>query len=365
MILLQIAEYNQYILPAPVFSETGDELLSAYYDINRCLEEMGSNLIQKAVSARIQRKPIHSVDMTSNTTSTIYAVNKEYFDINHEQLLSGRLITEYDVEKSNRVIILDEKASLAIFRGESPIGEPVLIDGVPFQVVGVIAKKLRIGETDTSVSYIPITFKGDNALQMETLEITTKGIDRIFSPIVIENVLRAWNPSGSFYNCSKMKHTHLLSLRWILVILGLKTVSMVKKAIMCSLHNCLREYKEDLKRHYLEELILDILIQIIKYILAFTFLFVFISCIVLIAFEPLYIFSEWIPENLVDFSSIGNTLRKINDNHAISIKYLSKSVSCIELAGSYLRWGMFVCAMGILVGMHCTNRKTTRQQGVN
>lgn len=55
----------------------------------------------------------------------------------------GRFINEMDVSQQRRVIFLGEVIAAEIFKGEDPVGKTVLVDNVPFTLVGVMQKKLQ------------------------------------------------------------------------------------------------------------------------------------------------------------------------------------------------------------------------------
>ena len=55
----------------------------------------------------------------------------------------GRFINEKDVDEQRRVLFLGDEIAERLFKGESPIGGQVLLDGMPFTVVGVMKPKMQ------------------------------------------------------------------------------------------------------------------------------------------------------------------------------------------------------------------------------
>ncbi|MEX2189554.1 MAG: ABC transporter permease [Bacteroidota bacterium] len=55
----------------------------------------------------------------------------------------GRFINEMDVSQQRRVLFLGEVITEEIFKGEDPIGKTILVDNVPFTLVGVMQKKIQ------------------------------------------------------------------------------------------------------------------------------------------------------------------------------------------------------------------------------
>lgn len=55
----------------------------------------------------------------------------------------GRFLNEMDVELQRRVLFLGEVIAKEIFKEKDPIGETILVDGVPFTMVGIMQKKIQ------------------------------------------------------------------------------------------------------------------------------------------------------------------------------------------------------------------------------
>ena len=68
----------------------------------------------------------------------IFGVDNHYFTTNSMKLLKGRLLTEEDLIRFNRVCLLDETAVDVLFGGKNPIGQIVEIKKTPMTVIGVV-----------------------------------------------------------------------------------------------------------------------------------------------------------------------------------------------------------------------------------
>ena len=55
----------------------------------------------------------------------------------------GRFLNEVDVDQQRRVLFLGEVIAKEIFKDENPIGKTILVDDVPFTMVGIMQKKLQ------------------------------------------------------------------------------------------------------------------------------------------------------------------------------------------------------------------------------
>ncbi|MEX2115323.1 MAG: ABC transporter permease [Bacteroidota bacterium] len=55
----------------------------------------------------------------------------------------GRFINELDVSQQRRVLFLGEAIAAEVFKEEDPVGKTILVDGVPFTMVGIMQKKIQ------------------------------------------------------------------------------------------------------------------------------------------------------------------------------------------------------------------------------
>lgn len=209
----------EYILPAPAATLEGGELNALYEDAQKQLASIADSVTASAVGARAQG--VNLAAEAQSAEATVYAVGSGYFDVVHETLLDGRLISEADVKRAENAIVIDEGMALSFFAGNEPVGQTVTLDGIDYEVAGVIKANRRLGETDEHVAYIPITAAGANALAMQTVELVAKTADKTTgSAILMENTLKTWRSGGSFYNYDKLALGAVMPLRWMILFGG-------------------------------------------------------------------------------------------------------------------------------------------------
>ena len=98
----------------------------------------------------------------------------------------GRFINNLDIEKNNKVIVLDKKIEETIFKGKSALGNYVKVGSVMFKVVGINTKK---ESWDGTQAYIPFTTaqsiynpdKKFNSIAFTTQGLETKESNELFN----------------------------------------------------------------------------------------------------------------------------------------------------------------------------------------
>ena len=96
-----------------------------------------------------------------NTASTeVWGLWENYFDIGKYEAQYGRIITQNDVERSRRVIVLGNKPSEDLFgKDANPIGKTLTLNDVQFEIVGVLKSKGGGGAMGSADDFtaIPLT----------------------------------------------------------------------------------------------------------------------------------------------------------------------------------------------------------------
>lgn len=91
----------------------------------------------------------------------VTGVNWEYGSIrNHRPRVGGRFINPRDEEEKRRVIFLGDNLAKTIFGDRDPVGETLLVDHMPYLVIGVLQHKLQMGTykgPDADGATIPIS----------------------------------------------------------------------------------------------------------------------------------------------------------------------------------------------------------------
>jgi len=74
----------------------------------------------------------------------------------------GRFFNADDQIQRARVVVLGSEAREKLFSGRNAVGERIRIDGLSFEVIGVLAPKMQEGDNDINrVVYVPFTTMGD------------------------------------------------------------------------------------------------------------------------------------------------------------------------------------------------------------
>ena len=89
---------------------------------------------------------------------SIVGTTADFTAVREYTVAQGRFLTDEDNDRTNKVAVLGYDIAQELFGDTSPVGQSVKIDTTRFTVVGVMAQKGVVGNTDyDSQVYIPIT----------------------------------------------------------------------------------------------------------------------------------------------------------------------------------------------------------------
>ncbi len=109
-------------------------------------------------------------------------------DIQKMNLSEGRFITAADLQQRNHVVVIGSQAKTKLFSGMFPLGQTVRVNGISFEVIGVLKAKMQEGDDNINrIVYIPFSTMGDIK--------DTKYLDGIWfnyrgDPKIVEHALR-------------------------------------------------------------------------------------------------------------------------------------------------------------------------------
>jgi putative ABC transport system permease protein len=130
-----------------------------------------------------------SNDLHTFTTWDVSGITPELQSIQKMDLSQGRLLTQADVQQRAHVVVIGSEAKTKLFSGLYPIGQKIRLNGISFEVVGVLTPKMQEGD-DSDINRgvnVPFTTMGDikDTKYLDGIWMDYKG-----DPKMVEQALR-------------------------------------------------------------------------------------------------------------------------------------------------------------------------------
>jgi len=114
------------------------------------------------VSPVLMRTDIRSVSQFANSNGQVIGVAPNFNQIRYLPQDSGRWMNDADEEQRRRVAVIGSEMKRNLFPGEPPLGARILLNGIPFEVIGVIQP---VGKGDNNSTnqrvFVPISTMRD------------------------------------------------------------------------------------------------------------------------------------------------------------------------------------------------------------
>jgi putative ABC transport system permease protein len=95
-------------------------------------------------------------------TWEVDGITPELQSIQNMQVSEGRFITQADMQQRNHVAVIGSEAKTKLFSGIFPLGQTLRLNGVSFEIVGVLKPKMQEGDDNINRTVdIPFTTMGD------------------------------------------------------------------------------------------------------------------------------------------------------------------------------------------------------------
>lgn len=347
LVLLHSVSNNfQYILPG---AANGQELRALYQEGEKMLEALSEWTDQASILGKAQGVAL-STDYSS-ASATLYAVPMGYFDMRHETLKAGRLISGGDMKNCRDVILIDEKLAYQLFPGADAIGKTVTMGEIEWTIVGLLQNVPRFGETSEWTVYIPILASFEHGPPMQTLEMNLRCKSRDTPSAILKNELMNGRSDGSFYELSKEKTAALMPLRWLLVILGSTFIRWLVHCLTGYAQNQIHAYREMLAVKYAKQLMGWLMFRGMILLLGFLIVAGVTYGVLSLIMQAALAFPDWIPEKPVSIASYISRFWSLHRSTAASIRLCSQESSVIALAAWLIRWGCFLLLAGCCAEM--------------
>ena len=201
---------------------TGGELRSQNQDLTvevaRALADQDSAPHVKSVSPEVTAQATATYEGASHDVGQLVGTYPSFFEASNSPVSTGTYFTNDDVLNARKVVVLGQSIVDSLFGDVDPIGKRISIDGILFQVVGVLGDKGSTGFQDANdVAIAPLstlqqTLTGYGALSQILVQATSaEDVDaaEAETTAILDSELNVTDPTNSPYQI--LNQSQLLS----------------------------------------------------------------------------------------------------------------------------------------------------------
>lgn len=344
--ILQSRGVLQYCVIAPQDEKAGVAIKQLIENQEEICEEMQDSLITSTIGGVKLTMDLSSGE--ASEAATMYALGEGWFEVYPRFLVEGRRISESELERGDRVVMLDEKLAFKLFGSELPENAEVKLKDKAYSVVGTVRHSRGIGDVQDYNFYVPMIAVAADGILMDTLMVSALPIGQSNSAKSFEDAMRnQWQAGGSFIQLSKEAMGQTMILRLLLLAVGLYALIALLKRMNGLVASWFSSFSNALKDSYFKVLIPRLVGLIALSLLGYAVLLLVIWQLMAFSVKPLYVFTEWVPENIAEWSSIAGVFWDRIGASAKLVRIGSRELRVLEFWGGLLRGGTVMALLGV------------------
>lgn len=327
-------------------AETGLEpLIEARDDV---FEQLGDGLAALACGGMKTGASVSGNGTTAD--AALQAVDLCWLETCPRRIAEGRWMDGSELKSGAQVAVLDADLAFKLFGSESALERTVRIADKDYRVIGTVKHRRSVGERDECSAYIPLSAvmaQGIqlNILTMYALPLAQTGMDQSFTAAMRD----AWG-DGSFYSLRQEAMGGMLLSRLLLCALGMALLWRLTNPLR-SLARRFRGEIAEMRRHgYLRSYLLPSIARILALMLCAAAWLAAVYGVLCVAIEPVYTFTEWIPESLVELSALKTVFWSRAEDAAQLVKVVTPEAARSAFWGSAARLGAVLTLLGLALG---------------
>lgn len=342
--LLATRDLLQYaVVPRGEMDAAVSQLLTVKREVADTLADCTSAL---AVGGVTEKASVSAGSV--NQTCAVYAVGEGWFEADPVFLTAGRRLTETELKLGDKVAMVDEQLAFQLFGSELPEDAKATIDGVEYAVVGAYRHRRSVGETAQYSAYVPLLSANQNArdeLLFIAVPIANTGARTMF-----ESTMRAkWEQGGSFISLGKEALRQRMIARMLLLVFGLSVIFRLMRRMNGAAARSWTRFQERLRWNYFRTAAPSLMAFLGSCLIGYGALLALLYALAAFSIQPLYTFPEWVPENVVEWSSLKAVFWNLAGDSAKLVRVGTRELRIVEFWGRILRWGTLSALYGALL----------------
>lgn len=343
----------QYCVTAPLPDETGSSVKRLVEAQQTVCESIRDSLMADTIGGTVESITLSAGEVSE--TATMYAMGEGWLEVYPRALVQGRRISETELKAGAHVAMLDESLAFKLFGSELPENAAIQLGGKDYQVVGTVRHGeiplgydgRGVGDIEAYDFYVPLNAIAADGVQMDVMTVSIlpqaqSGTARLFEDVMQNQ----WQDGGTLIDLSKEAMRRTILPRMIVLVVGLYVLVGLFRRMTALAGDWFGRFRSALSMSYFKSLIPRLLGIILLSVLGYAVLIGAAWALMAFSVQPLYVFTEWVPENIVEWSSIQKVFWNLTGDAAQLVKIGSRELRTVEFWGGILRWGMIALLLG-------------------
>ena len=350
VMLCQTPNVLQYTTLAPDAGENNTTINASMEKAKEVMQAQRVNYDSMTFGGGISRIKLSSD--TGYADVNLIAMDEGWLEVYPRFLKAGRRISELELQRGTAVIMLDEDLVIRMFGSTLPESATVKLNDVEFSVVGTVRHGgsvfggRGVGDVVPFDAYIPLKAAVANGISLEVLTLSAKPRSGSGWANTFLTGVRQWTEDGQMIDLNKEAMRRTILPRLLLLIVGMYALYGVFLRLTDRVMGWFAGYREALKQRYFREMIPRLVGIIALTLLCYAALVGAAWLLLTFSVQPVYIFTEWVPDNFVEWSSITKVFWNLVSTASGLMRIGTRELRIVEFWGGLLRWGIILALLG-------------------
>lgn len=318
--------------------------LDAMEDIREALGDTTQAVTLGGYAAQVTMQ----VENAETLSAPLRALGENAFAVTERYLRSGRLFYDEELETGARVMLVDEKLALKLFRMTEVIGREVFVGENKYRVIGVLRHDRQVGERAEYFAYLPLKTVEKDGLQLDTLTLEAKPIENTGAMTAFKSVASRLSQGGTFYDLRQEKVGATMWARYLLCFAAFALLYRLLTLWLDGVRNFIEKCRARLAAEYMPRPLPMILFNVLWRGVALAVLALLAAWVFTQLIYPVYIYPEYIPAVLVEPEEIATTFWNVQMAEGEGIFYRTMQKARIVYFTGLCRWGTILTLYGLL-----------------
>ena len=280
-------------------------------------------------------------------TATLICAGQGWFDAHPRFLVDGCLFSGADYKNGAHKAVLDEELAFRLFPTTDACGSRVQLDDVWYDVIGVVRRADSAGDTDDYRIYIPLNAAVEAGMQTDYVQIDCRS-ELSGAKRALQSVAEEALGGGSYYDISKEVMRATMIVRVITIIFALYFIARLLRAWNRRTAALVNGWLEEVKHRYFKNMLPGVIGFSVMQLAGYCALALAAWAALRLTIEPMYVFTEWIPEVIVEWSKLSGRVQELMRDAAQVARYQTREYAAVRFYGALTRWGV-ICSLAGLV----------------
>lgn len=305
----QVRQTYQFVFDAPAQEapdEEGTPVNAGLAELRRQARELTESLNNSCCAGALYAvaQPVAaSAGEGAGVDARLTGIEETWYALESPTLIAGRLIYPDELERGERVAMVDESLAVALYHYAQPVGETVTLGGEEYRIVGVYRRGKRVGDQCDHSLVVPLGAMQNSQIALSAMVYEAVPISGTGGWPSFQSAVGALG-KGTAVSLVKESMNATLCLRFLCVAVGAALGLLGVRLLNLAMTGLVRRYRLRLMDAYALRLTWwlgwRMALLLVGYaVCAWALAQAFMGFV-----APVYTFPEWVPKVLVEPADI-------------------------------------------------------------